>query len=495
MFAGLFYLIVVLLLVTLSPESSALFYENEPWLAFGVSLGIYCFLLSVIYITTRNTSMWIRKHKSLSYTIVNIALITYLLVYHYVFAAHRIFPQSFLNALFSLSIYFSGLAVYHIGSHYQRFLFPDSDNETRWSYASKQLRLWVPFVIPFLFFTLLFDLLMLLPENNWTKLLLYPENTAASLFVFFAFVASVLVLIMIFLPYFIQKLWLCDKLEDTELWLRLTKTCQQANFRCAGLRTWTVMNNFHTAAIIGIIPKFRYVMFTKRLLYEVPIECLEAILIHEIGHSYRKHLLILPFILFGMFALPSLFSLLFFDATYQTLTLMDVLYPSGFWTFLFPISILVPYVVIMAIYFRLVFGFFSRLFERQADLHSYVVESPPEHMIDALDQIGIATGNTHNNPSWHHYSIRERIDFLKQALQKPEVIARHHRRVKIWVSMYLVMFLGVCAILFSSSLKEISPFDHLHHSVEAASQSITKFVTRPIFNYIEKQPHQPSTEP
>ncbi len=494
MFAGLFYLIIVLLLVTLSPESSALFYENDPWKALGIALGIYCLLLVLIYVTARSMKIWIRKHKSLAYTLANIILISYLLVYHYVFAAHRVFSFSFANAVASLSLYFCGLAVYHVGSHYQRFLFPDSDKETKWNYASKQLRLWIPFVIPFLFFTLLFDVLMFLPENRWTTLLLYPENNAASLFVFFSFVACVLLLIMIFLPYFIQKLWLCEKIEDAELWLRLTKTCQQANFCCAGLRIWTVMNNFHTAAIIGIIPKFRYVMFTKRLLYDVPTEYLEAILIHEIGHSYRKHLLILPFILFGIFVLPSLFSLLFFDATYQSLALMNILYPSKFWTFLFPLTILIPYVVIMAIYFRLVFGFFSRLFERQADLHSYVVGSPPQHMIDALDQIGIATGNTHNNPSWHHFSIRERMDFLEIAMKKPGVIAKHHRRVKKWVTVYLVVFFGVCSILFSSSLKDVYPFDKIHHSIESTSHSITNFVTEPIFKNIEKQNQQSSME-
>lgn len=484
MFAGLFFLIIVLLLVTLSPESSALYYENEPWQALAVSVAIYSLLLTLIYAAARQFVGWIRRHKPLAYGIVNVVLISYLLVYHYVFASHRIIPFSFANAVTSLFLYFLGLAVYHVGAYQKQFLYPGAERETRWSYASKQLRMWIPFALPFLLFTFLFDVLLILPENQWTSLLLYPENTPASLFIFFSFTASVLVLIMIFLPYFIQKMWLCEKIEDTELWLRLTKTCQKANFRCAGLRIWTVMNNFHTAAIIGIIPRFRYVMFTKRLLYEVPAECIDAILIHEIGHSYRKHLLILPFILFGMFALPSLFSLLFFDAFHQALTLMDITYPSKLWTFLFPFTIFVPYVVIMALYFRLVFGFFSRMFERQADLHSYVVGSPSEGMINALDQIGITTGNTHNNPSWHHYSISERIGFLKKALEHPEIIEKHHKSVKRWVTAYFITFVAVCSILFSSSLTQVYPFNQINESVEKISSSITLFVTQTIMQQL-----------
>jgi Zn-dependent protease with chaperone function len=482
LFAGLFYLIIILLVITLSPEGNAIVYEEKPWHALGIALGIYGALLILIYQIARHRTMWIRKHKALGYSLVNVVLITYLLAFHFAFAAHRAIPISFITATFSLALYFGGLAIYHMGSYYRRFLFPGSDNETAFNYTSQHLRMWIPFVIPFLFFTLLYDLLLLLPENSWTTLLLHPEDNPASLFVFFAFTVCILSLIMIFLPYFIQKLWLCEEIDDTDMWLRLVKTCEKAKFRCAGLRIWTVMNNFHTAAIIGIIPRFRYVMFTKRLLYEVPVECIEAILIHEIGHCYRRHLLILPFILFGMFAVPSLISLLFFESMYQTLALMDILSPSIFWGFIFPFTLLVPYVLIMAIYFRLIFGFFSRLFERQADLHSYVVGTPPEHMINALDQIGIATGNTHNHPSWHHYSIRERIDFLEHAIKHPDCIEKHHSRVRRWVSFYFLVFFGACAILFSSSLTRYSPFDTIHETINGASTEIKGWTTRNLTN-------------
>lgn len=477
MFSGLLFIVIALLVITLSPEGHAILFTEEPGYAFASAMIVYAVLVFAIYNTCRMATMWIRKHKALCIFLVNILLITYLCFFHYIIAAQRLISIAFVNALFSLSLYFGGLAAYHAGSFYRRYLFPGSDKETRFSYTNQQLRMWLPFVIPFLLFTFIYDILSLFPDNSWVNLLLSPESNPTSIFIFFTFTATILVLLLIFLPYFIQKLWLCEEIGDTDLWLRLVRTCRKANFRCGGLRIWTVMNNFHTAAIIGIIPRFRYVMFTKRLLFEVPIECIEAILVHEIGHCYRRHLMIYPFILFGMFVSASLFSVIFFDSIYQSLQLMDIIYPSIFWSFLLPITILIPYISILALYFRVVFGFYSRLFERQADLHSYVVGTPSRNMIDALDQIGIATGNTHDNPSWHHFSIRERIDFLEKAEKHPEIIEKHHRKVRRWVSIYLVGFVLGCAILFSNFLPEIAPFDTLNTAVIQVSDSLRKTLT------------------
>jgi STE24 endopeptidase len=234
--------------------------------------------------------------------------------------------------------------------------------------------------------------------------------------------------LMTFLPFFIQSIWQCQPLEDAQLLERLERLCQKGHFKHGGIKSWIVMGDSLTAAIIGIVSRFRYIMFTKRLLNEMSPEMLEAILAHEMGHSKRKHLLIYPFILMGMMICTSLFSYHFEN---------EVPLPVIF----------IGYLCIIGLYFRFFFGFFSRLFERQADLHVFEVGVDPQHMIEALDRIGIISNYSHKVPSWHHFSIQERIDFLQSAIHDPKIIAKHHQKVKSFVIFYFILLLLILIFL------------------------------------------------
>jgi STE24 endopeptidase len=200
------------------------------------------------------------------------------------------------------------------------------------------------------------------------------------------------------------------------------------------------MNRSLTAAIVGVVPRLRYIMFTKRLLHELSPNAIESILAHEIGHSYRKHLLIFPLILLGMIVCTSLFAQYFSDPLSQWLSAQNA-------EWLFPLTIFIGYAIIIALYFRFVFGLFSRLFERQADLHGFVLGLLPEHMIEALDDVAVATGFTHMAPNWHHYSIQQRIDFLKAATENPKLIQAHHRRVKLILFLYFILLAAALLLL------------------------------------------------
>ncbi len=46
-----------------------------------------------------------------------------------------------------------------------------------------------------------------------------------------------MVLIMIFLPFFIQKIWQCKPLEEGHLKNRLDRLCQKAHFKHGGMKT------------------------------------------------------------------------------------------------------------------------------------------------------------------------------------------------------------------------------------------------------------------
>lgn len=182
---------------------------------------------------------------------------------------------------------------------------------------------------------------------------------------------------------------------------------------------------------MGVFPRYRYVIFTERLLDELPPECVEAILAHEIGHSYHRHALRYFLILTGALVLLALGEIYGKRA-------LESYAPEGKGRAIVSLGAVI---LLLGLYFRVVWGYFSRLFERQADLHVFELGIPPEAMIEALDRVGIAAGFIHHQPSWHHYSIAERIAFLETVKQQPELVKKHHQKARRHFWIYLAFLL------------------------------------------------------
>ena len=438
MFANILFLILVLLLINTVPDFSHSRIDS-PFLAFSLSVGIYILLCLAIFLQGYALKYLLRRRSNSLSILINLELILYLLVYQYILAAGRIFRSvpymqhfQILNAGWELLLYFGGLIVFYAAT-FPRYYRA----ETRLTFAIRQTRLLIPFVIPFLFITLALDIMNLLLESH---------QASASLieWVSLGFSLILMAILLVFLPFFIQAIWKCHALPEGHLKERLNKICEKAGFTHAGMKTWSIMHDQLTAGIVGVVPSFRYVMFTDRLLRELPAESIEAILAHEIGHNARGHLWIYPFILMGMIVAAGLFFYGIGDPLTAFLVRQNALYPSFAWDFIHPAIIFSLYAGIIALYFRYVFGFFSRLFERQADLHVFELGLPPEDMIHALRAVAYSSGG-YETPNWHHFSIKERVEFLEDCKIDPSLIQKHHRKVKLLVWIY---FIG----LFTSSL-------------------------------------------
>jgi tetratricopeptide (TPR) repeat protein len=118
------------------------------------------------------------------------------------------------------------------------------------------------------------------------------------------------------------------------------------------------------------------------------------------------------------------------------------------------LAVSIPMLLTMLVYFRFVMGFFMRNFERQADLYSAVVMGSPEPTIRSLEKIALLSGKIRDLPSWHHFSIKERVETLWQSLKEPSVIKRHNRFVGKAFALYLVCMIGLGYLLNFSSLKQ-----------------------------------------
>ncbi|MCC5831850.1 MAG: M48 family metalloprotease [Chlamydiales bacterium] len=264
----------------------------------------------------------------------------------------------------------------------------------------------IPFALPFLLFT---------AASHWLVPLIGKE---AFLGVSFLLAAAIILL----LPLAFQWASRCQPLPYSPLRDRLDFLCKQHGFHHGGLLVWNVMHGSATAAIIGVFPRFRYVLFTEKLLRAFPAEEVEAVLAHEMGHAFHKHLLLYPLLLLGF---PTIAALL-----------------APWLERIPPILTYLSYALIFILYIRVVVGFFSRNFERQADLHVFAVGISGETLTTALNRISYLNSLPLKKKNWHHGSLDDRISFLKQAEADHRLIGKHHRKVRYYLIIYLLINLS-----------------------------------------------------
>jgi len=108
----------------------------------------------------------------------------------------------------------------------------------------------------------------------------------------------------------------------------------------------------------------------------------------------------------------------------------------------------------MFVYFRFLMGFFMRNFERQADTFSAVTMGGPAPTVSALEKIAVFSGKSRNLPSWHHFSIKERVDYLWRLLKDPGLVNRHKRLIYMSFGVYLICTMGLGYYLNFSPMKQ-----------------------------------------
>jgi STE24 endopeptidase len=457
----------------LAPDNS---FESSPYgitHPFLASVGIYVGLLALIVLQA-----WVfRKKISPRLTfLVNFELLVFLVIYYLFLGGHQTWQSVSLNtwhtvtSLEALLLYFGGLFTYYFTIHKLRKL----DLYSSVSESLRSLLIMVPFILPFLVLTLFADLIpylgAVLPQTS--------SVTGDTLFYGFSIV--LLLLMFAVYPYFIQLIWRCVPLNDPVLVPRLQALCDKAQFKHAGFKIWTVLNTSVTAAIVGIIPRFRYLMFTQGLLQHLTPDEVEAVLAHEIGHTRHHHLIIYPFIILAGVALSVVLNDLFLQAALDYFYLKNILDPSPIWFSLELLTLFVFNAVFFALYFRFVFGYFSRLFERQADLSGVELGLPADNMRKALDTVAIISGNIHSHPSWHHYSIDQRMQFLKEVGNNSQLVEKHNRTVRRNLKWF---FLFLCLVTFaalSSVFTTTPPFKQVHEWIQDASEKISSSINQPL---------------
>ncbi len=291
----------------------------------------------------------------------------------------------------------------------------------------------LPIVLPWLALSLVFDLLTILPFPRFQKLLISPWGDLILFLVFIVF-------LVLFFPPMVRRLWNCKPMEPGPMRTEIEKFCRSQNFSSEILYWPLFEGQVLTAGIMGIIPKFRYLLVTTALLSALDKEELESVLAHEIGHVKNYHLIlyVLLFLGFSLLAgaiaepLPYLF--LGSEWFYRLLSWFHVS-PDVLLAFLGA----VPLLILMIVYFRFLFGYFIRNFERQADLYVFKAQGHSLPLIRSFEKIASMSGNIRDQKSWHHFGIGERIDFLEKCEHDRKGIKRHDRKVYASLAVYFAL--------------------------------------------------------
>ncbi|MFB0533269.1 MAG: M48 family metallopeptidase, partial [Desulfatiglandales bacterium] len=436
MFNNIIYLIIVVVLFQLNYPAEGLF--KSPVISLfmlfllWLNFTIYCnYRFSRLLGLYKDRSVTVAQGRaSLAYqsvvtrlsilSILIFALSVYLLNLKYWLLKIPGFTMfSILPSIAAILIFFAFLAtIWYYGYPVYCAFFNCSIK--RWTYVGSNIKLNLPILFPWVVLTVCYDLISFLA---WPPLKGIFDREIGQ----FIFLAFFLILLVVFLPPFIKYWWGCSTLPQTEKKENITNFLRKSGFRYRDILRWPILEGrMMTAGVMGLLPRFRYILVTDSLLNYLSEEELKAVMAHEMGHIRYRHI---PFyilfllgymaISFGLFDVffyamamhPSLFGLLSSQKELQ----------AGIFYWLLSL----PIILSIILYFRYVMGFFMRNFERQADLYSAKLIGDPEPTIMSLEKIARSSGQSRHRPSWHHFSIAERVAFLWRCGQDPRLIKRH----------------------------------------------------------------------
>jgi Zn-dependent protease with chaperone function len=320
---------------------------------------------------------------------------------------------------------------------------------TALSFIAANIRANLPILLPWLLLSFLFDLLALLTIPGLQPLLDSPWGDLVMFAVFVLF-------LLFFFPPLVRLLWDCKPLPVGPLRTRMELFCRELGFS-AEILLWPLFEGqVLTAGVMGIIPRLRYLLVTPALLKSLTWEELAAVLAHEIGHVKKKHLLLYIFLFLGFSlfagaaAEPLPFFILGSDWFYQLVEWLRISPET-----LLAVLLSLPILLLLLLYFRYLFGYFIRNFERQADLHVFSALGDSSALISSFEKIAILGGNIRDQKSWHHFGIGERIDFLRACERDRGTIRRHDRKVGLSLLVYFVMIAGIVGGLSRTDFREI----------------------------------------
>ena len=326
-------------------------------------------------------------------------------------------------------VWFNGYDAYH--RVYQAEL-------SRKAYVVSNIQFSIPVLLPWMLLSGIADLILALPFELPRQVLTSPWGEVAYFLVFLFAVA-------ILGPVIIQKFWRCRPLEPGYFRQRIHHLCQRAGVRYSDVLYWPIFGGrMITAGVMGLVGRFRYILVTDALLRILSPAEVDAVIAHEVGHVKKHHLLFYLFFFIGYMVIAYatfdliVYLIVFSEPIYRFVFLTGIS-RTAVTTGLLSLAIIFNFLI----YFRFIFGYFMRNFERQADAFVYTLFENAAPLISTFNKIVTASGQSADKPNWHHFSIRQRVDFLMRCETDRAQIRSHDRKVRNSIAVYAVAMILV----------------------------------------------------
>ena len=328
---------------------------------------------------------------------------------------------------------------------YQRFYHPGISQR---AYLFSHIKINAAVVLPWLIISLILEIAAMIAGDFTQAMGNYP---LASFVVFAAFLG----LMAILFPVLLIAIWDCTPIPDGYLRSRLEDFCRKNQFAYRDILLWNLFDGrLITAGVIGFVKRFRYILISPVLLQILDEEEVESVVAHEIGHVKNHHMIYYAFFLLGYVSVAyGVLELLIYELLSQDIVVATIV--SGATDVNSIVSLLLTLVPLgfFIIYFRIFFGYFSRNFERQSDLHALNVMGSGHGIVNALEKIARVSSQNRNAPNWHHFGIAERIGFLQRCEEHPALIKSHDRKIARMLSGAALLLVVCGALLYTADSK------------------------------------------
>ncbi|MDP6179479.1 MAG: M48 family metallopeptidase, partial [Desulfatiglandales bacterium] len=251
------------------------------------------------------------------------------------------------------------LFIFYLGTiwHYSHpaYVITFQTRIVRRSFIISNLKFNLPIVFPWLILSFVFDIVSFIPWSGPESFL----NEPGGQIVFFAIFLAIL---MVFLPRLIQYWWGCRPFEPTGRARELKAFLKGKDFKYRDLLKWPIFEGrIMTAGIMGIVPRYRYILITDALMEILSLEELKAVVAHEMGHAKYRHLVFYIFFILGyMFLSFGLFDLFRYFFVVQPFFIRMFESGESQGPTLFYLALSLPTLFSLIVYFRYVMGFFMR---------------------------------------------------------------------------------------------------------------------------------------
>ncbi len=328
-----------------------------------------------------------------------------------------------------------------------------------WSYIGTQIRLGLLFTVaPAVILVALRDVLSLAlpPLLNHTEFIRQRQGIVDAIISLPSLVG-----VLVLGPELLRRVLHTESMPDCPLRRRLEEICRRCGVGYRDVLLWHTRNQMGNAAVMGFVPRFRYILLSDLLLESMGDEQIAAVFAHEIGHVMHRHML-------WLCAAMGAVLLAIAGPGQSIAALADSIHNHAWAKESLEAAVLT---VLGLAGFMTVFGYVSRKFERQADVFAArTIQGAFEAQAALIDPSGTSgdakphvghygamvfcsalarVASVNNIPiaarSWCHGSIARRMSFLRE-LGHDSARTVHFDRFMTRLNLGLLCSLGIFGV-------------------------------------------------